>query len=87
MAGATIPRLTTARLLLREWRDADREPFAELNADPRVAEFLSGPLDRAASDALVEWIRQGWAADGHGLWAVERSEDGALIGFVGLAEH
>jgi RimJ/RimL family protein N-acetyltransferase len=85
MAGATIPRLTTARLLLREWRDADRQPFAELNADPRVAEFLSGPLDRAASDALVERIRQVWAADGYGLWAIERSEDGAFIGFVGLS--
>lgn len=27
--------LTTDRLLLRNWRDSDREPFAALNADRR----------------------------------------------------
>ena len=85
MAGATIPRLTTARLLLREWRDEDRPPFAELNADLRVAEFLGQPLDRGASDALVDRIIAHWASDGHGLWAVERLEDGQFLGFTGLA--
>ena len=84
---ALLGRTAEAEASLREWQDGDREPFAALNADPRVAEFLRGPLDRAASDALVERIRQGWAADGHGLWAVERSENGAFIGFVGLAAH
>jgi RimJ/RimL family protein N-acetyltransferase len=84
VADPTIPRLTTARLQLREWRDADREPFAAMNADPRVMEHLSGPLDRAASDAFVERIVARWT-QGYGLWAVERVEDGALLGFVGLA--
>lgn len=79
------PQLATPRLVLREWRDEDRAPFAELNADPRVAEFLSKPLDRAESDALVDRIVERWASDGHGLWAVERGEDGRFIGFVGLA--
>jgi RimJ/RimL family protein N-acetyltransferase len=87
MDGPPIPQLTTSRLVLREWRDADREPFAEVNADPRVAEFLRGTLDRAASDALVDRIRDHWATNGHGLWAVERVDDGAFLGFVGLATH
>lgn len=80
-----IPRLSTERLLLREWLPSDREPFAALNADPRVAEFLGEPMDRAASDALVDRIEAGWASEGHGLWAVERRADGAFLGFVGLA--
>jgi RimJ/RimL family protein N-acetyltransferase len=28
-----VPRLTTDRLLLREWQASDREPFAAINAD------------------------------------------------------
>jgi len=28
--------LRTDRLLLRPWRESDRAPFADMNADPRV---------------------------------------------------
>ena len=80
-----VPRVVTERLLLREWLPSDRVPFGHLNADPRVAQFLGGPLDRAASDALIDRIEVRWASDGHGLWAVERRTDRAFLGFVGLA--
>lgn len=80
-----IPRLVTERLLLREWHDADREPFAEMNADPRVMEHFPSVLSRAESDDLVDRIVAHWAEEGHGLWAVERVEDGAFLGFTGLA--
>ncbi len=85
MEGPPIPRRTTERLILREWRDPDREPFAAMNADPRVMEFLSRSLDRAASDAMIERIAAHWAEDGFGLWAVEVVETGAFIGCVGLS--
>ncbi|MFT8736272.1 MAG: GNAT family N-acetyltransferase [Zymomonas mobilis] len=76
--------LITKRLQLREWRDADREPFAEISADPAVMEFLI-PLQR--EKALGEWIDNQinhMQAHGFCFWAVERKEDGIFIGTVGL---
>ncbi len=80
-----VPRLRTDRLLLREWRRGDLEPFAQLNADPAVAELLAGPLPREESDALAGRIVAGWRERGYGLWAVERIEEGMFLGFTGLS--
>lgn len=80
-----VPVLRTERLLLRGWQASDREPFAALNADPRVGEMLGGTLTRAQSDALVDSIVGRWRTHGSSLWAVERAADGELIGAVGLS--
>lgn len=76
--------LTTERLILRRWRAADREPFAALNADPRVMEHFPGLTTREQSDAFVDRVEARFAEHGWGLWAVERRDTGAFIGFVGL---
>jgi RimJ/RimL family protein N-acetyltransferase len=75
----------TERLRLREWTDADAEPFAKLNADPRVMEFFPALLSRSESDALIERIRGVFAEHGYGLFAAELKADGSFIGFIGLA--
>ena len=79
-----IPELTTERLVLRRFREADRAPFATMNGDPRVMEHFPRPLTEAESDAFVDRIIAHWAQDGHGLWAVERRDDGRFLGFTGL---
>ncbi len=75
--------IRTERLLLRRWTDADRAPFAALNADPEVMEHFPAPLDRADSDALADRIEAGFAERGWGLWAVEAPE--GFVGFTGLS--
>lgn len=83
--NATLPVRRTERLLLRPWQEADREPFAALNADPEVAEFLPAPLTRAESDQLVDRLRVDLARRGFGMFAVAHREARALVGMVGLA--
>ena len=80
----TIVELRTERLLLRQWRDADRGPWAALNADPEVMEHFPATLDRAASDAFVTKASITIAARGWGLWAVEARADGHFVGMVGI---
>ncbi len=77
--------LHTERLLLRQWRDEDLEPFAALNADPVVMEHFPSTLTRAESDALVAHIRARFAEHGYGQWALEVRKTGEFIGFTGLA--
>lgn len=74
----------TQRLQLRQWRDSDCAPFADLNADPRVMEFFPEPLTRQQSDAAVDRASAHIAEHGWGFWAAERKEDGQFIGFVGI---
>jgi RimJ/RimL family protein N-acetyltransferase len=74
----------TKRLRLRQWRAADREPFAVLNADPRVMEFYLAPLSRTESDFLANRCQALIAERGWGFWAVETKSENEFIGFVGL---
>lgn len=83
---ANLPiELRTERLLLRRWHPEDREPFAALNADPRVVEFLPGPLSRAESDERAARFEAHFQEHGYGLWAVEVVGVVPFAGFVGLS--
>jgi len=79
------PSIQTERLTLRSFAEADRAPFAAMNADPEVMRHFREPLDRATSDGLIDRIIDAWEVDNLGLWAVERRLDGAFLGFVGLS--
>lgn len=78
------PVLHTERLVLRRWRPADRAPFAALNADPTVMEFMPARLTRVESDAFADRIERGFETNGYGLWAVEVRGGEPFVGFVGL---
>jgi RimJ/RimL family protein N-acetyltransferase len=65
--------IETKRLLLRPWRDADLEPFAELNADPRVMERI-GMHHAVAEDFDHPRIPEGDPMRRHLLYRIGRSE-------------
>ena len=75
--------LRTPRLVLRQWREADRDSFAALNADPDVAWDLGGPLSRAESDAKFDRYVATFARHGFARWAIEDAE-GRFAGYAGV---
>ena len=79
------PELSTERLLLRRWRDRDREQFAALNADPVVMEHYPSLLTRAESDAAVDRIEASFDRRGFGNWAVEVPGVADSVGYIGLS--
>ncbi|SDU41878.1 GNAT family N-acetyltransferase [Stappia sp. ES.058] len=81
MTGVT---LETDRLILRPWREADRAPFAALNADPCVMRYFPATLSREESDALILRAMEKAETDGICFQPVEEKASGAFLGFVGL---
>jgi RimJ/RimL family protein N-acetyltransferase len=76
--------IRTARLLLRQWRPEDREPFAAMGQDPEVMEFFPSLLTRQDSDASADRAEAGIDKNGFGFWAVEIPGDAPFAGFIGL---
>jgi ribosomal-protein-alanine N-acetyltransferase len=81
-----IATLETPRLLLRQWRDPDIDPWARMNADPRVMEFFPALYDRARAEETAASMRGEIERDGYGFWAVEIKATGAFAGMIGLNE-
>ena len=84
-SASARPTLTTPRLVLRRFGDADREPFARMNADPGVMRHFPATLDRDGERCARGPDRVRFRDGRYGLWAVERAEDGRFLGFTGLA--
>ena len=78
------PVLVTERLLLREWRDAELDEFAAINADPRVMEFFPETYaEERTGDSWNVSASAGLNSD-MAIWAVERKNTGRFIGYIGL---
>ena len=76
--------IETPRLSLRRRKEADREPFSLINADPHVMEFFPACLAREESDRLIERAETHFEVHGFGPLAAELRSTGELAGFVGL---
>jgi RimJ/RimL family protein N-acetyltransferase len=82
---AGTPVIETSRLSLRLWQPSDRVPFALMNGDPRVMEFMPACLSPAESDAVADRIQAHFEQHGFGLYAAELRDEHRFIGFVGVS--
>lgn len=76
--------IETERLVLRAYREEDRDAFAALTGDPRVGYWVANVLDRAKSDATMDRLNAHIADHGYGLWGVARKTDDKIVGLCGL---
>jgi RimJ/RimL family protein N-acetyltransferase len=77
----SVPRLTTDRLVLREYRMSDFDAFAAHLMDPSTA-FL-GAQDRRTAWRIFGCNMGAWLLQGAGWWAIEHRESGTLVGNIG----
>jgi RimJ/RimL family protein N-acetyltransferase len=82
-----IPReVRTERLLLRQWREEDVEPLAEIYTQPEFLEHMP-PLDlEETRDQVLNFVLR-WRKEGFSLWAAEELATGSLVGRIGLMRH
>jgi RimJ/RimL family protein N-acetyltransferase len=77
-------QLETARLTLRRWQEADRAPFAEMNADPVVMQFFAALMTRTESDEAIDRYLAAFDRDGLSFFAATLRDTGDFIGTIGL---
>ena len=79
--------LSTERLSLREFTPLDAPFLLRLVNEPGWIRNINDPGVRTVDDALV-WAEgrlfKAYRELGHGFWAVQRREDGVLVGMCGL---
>ena len=86
-ALGSIPRIETARLLLRQFTVADLDDYVEhIFADADVMRYLPErdltPPERA--ERTIAAFNNHWSQRGYGVWAVTDKITGQFIGHCGL---
>ena len=79
-----IPTLQTDRLLLRPFRAADFEAYAEMNANAEVMRYIDAVQDRETAFRSFCANIGHWEVRGYGPWAMEERATGRLVGRAGL---
>ncbi|RST31086.1 N-acetyltransferase [Sphingomonas ginkgonis] len=83
----SAPRLETGRLILREFRRDDLAAYAATLGDAVIMRHLGGqPVSREDSWRKLMMIVGQWPLLGYGYWAVERRDDGRMVGHVGFCD-
>jgi RimJ/RimL family protein N-acetyltransferase/8-oxo-dGTP pyrophosphatase MutT (NUDIX family) len=78
--------LETERLRLRQWRESDIQPLAEIYTQPGYLQFMPAHDLGQTARQVERWMR-GWREDGVCQWAAVDLETDRLIGRIGLIRH
>lgn len=78
-------RIDTARLVMDEMTDADLPALRAILQDPAAMVAYEGAFSEAETAAWLRRMRQRYADDGFGLWAVRRN--GEMIGQCGITRQ
>ncbi len=76
--------IETERLILREWKEEDKVPFARMNNDPMIMEFFPRRLTEEENARLVDRFQSHFEKRKFGFYAVEMKKTGQFMGFTGL---
>ena len=74
----------TERLLLTQWPQSHFDQYARIYADPELAKYIGGQMDRPKAWRHMAALVGHWAVRGFGIWAVEERQSGKFIGAIGL---
>ncbi len=61
--------IESERLILRLWEDSDNEEYFRMNQDPKVIEFLRGPMTMIEVKDFISAKNQQYEQRGYTLWA------------------
>ncbi|MDP3468353.1 MAG: GNAT family N-acetyltransferase [Daejeonella sp.] len=76
----------STRLGFRNWIESDIELMAAINADEIVMEFFPGIATKDQTIEFIEKMQQQFAENSFCYFAVDKLENNAFIGFIGLSE-
>jgi RimJ/RimL family protein N-acetyltransferase len=76
--------IETGRLILRDWSEADIEPFLRHTNTPAVMRWLGGVRSEADQRESIGRIMRWQSERGFTFWAIERKADGEMLGFCGI---
>lgn len=79
-----IHEIRTPRLLLRNWKDSDIQPFIAMGQDERVRKYFPSLASEEESRDSIERNRAMFLDQGWGMWAAEEQTDNTFIGFIGI---
>jgi ribosomal-protein-alanine N-acetyltransferase len=85
--NAELPKIETARLILRAYLPEDTDALLAIWRDPDLSQYFPPSFKERDQQEMLECIRRTanlWQTRGYSQWGVVSKNDGQLIGYCGL---